>query len=208
MSRNAYATQDFSPGYLRTALEGSLRRLGTDHIDLYQLHGPRIVADDDTLAVMQDFVAEGKILGVGVGLESLEHAGDWLETGALSSIQVPFGVLDPEARTAIIPKATELGVRVIVRGVFAGGHVPQALEVGSTQLGHGQAERLAAVGALASAAGVDVLQIAAWFVASHAGVSTVLVGTSSLQHLREGVRYLATAPPLELVAALDALCAS
>ena len=48
------------------------------------------------------------------------HALEWLETGVLSSIQVPFGVLDPEARSAIIPKATELGVRVIARGVFAG----------------------------------------------------------------------------------------
>ena len=91
-----------------------------------------MVADDDVLAVMHDFVAEGKIRQFGVGLESLDDGLDWLETGVLSSIQVPFGVLDPEARSTIIPKATELGVRVIARGVFAGGHVPQALESGST----------------------------------------------------------------------------
>src|SRR5215469_6424914 len=47
----AYRNQDFSPSYLRGALERSLRRLGTDYVDLYQLHGPGAV-DDDALAMM------------------------------------------------------------------------------------------------------------------------------------------------------------
>ena len=40
MSRGAYAAQDFTPSYLRSAVDSSLRRLRTDYIDIYQLHGP------------------------------------------------------------------------------------------------------------------------------------------------------------------------
>ena len=204
---SAYAAQDFSATYLRSALEGSLRRLGTEHVDIYQLHGPRMVADDEVLALMHDLVVEGKIRWFGVGLESLDHAVAWLGTGALSSIQIPFGVLDPDARDVVIPQAVTRGVPVIARGVFAGGHVARPSDHSASRLRPGQAERLAAVAELASAHGVDPMQVAAWFVTAHDGVSTVLVGASSSQHLRDAVRYMATPSPPELIPRLEALCA-
>ncbi len=118
----AYSQQDFSPTYLRSALEGSLRRLRTDFVDLFQLHGPHAM-HDDVCALMLDLRSEGKILGFGIGFEKFDSAPDWLASGALSSIQLPFGVLDPEAGDHVIPRAASLGTSVIVRGVFAGGFV-------------------------------------------------------------------------------------
>jgi len=200
-----YARQDFSPAYLRIALEASLRRLDTDYIDLYQLHGPRGVADEDVLALMIDLRSEGKIRGFGVGLESLEHAADWLSTRALSGIQVPFGVLDPEAGDDVIPKARAQGVRVVVRGVFAGGLLANRPHGDKALLRPGQAEVRAAVGALASATGVDALQIGAWFVIANPNVTTVLVGTSSVRHLEQSLRYFETPPPAEIRPLLGAL---
>jgi aryl-alcohol dehydrogenase-like predicted oxidoreductase len=204
---SAYTAQDFSPTYLRSALEGSLRRLGTDHIDIYQLHAPGAVAEDEVLALMHDFVLEGKIRRFGVGLESLGNALAWLATGALSSIQIPFGVLDPDAGDAVIPQAVKGGVPVIVRGVFAGGHVARPSDQRASGLRSGQAERLVAVAGLASALGVDPMQVAAWFVMAHEGVSTVLVGASSSDHLRDGVQYMTTPLPPGLIPRLEALCA-
>jgi aryl-alcohol dehydrogenase-like predicted oxidoreductase len=203
--RRAYARQDFSPVYLRIALEASLRRLDTDYIDLYQLHGPRGVADDDVLELMLDLRSEGKIGGFGVGLESLDHAADWLSTSALSSIQIPFGVLDPEAGDDVIPRARAQGVRVVVRGVFAGGLLADRSHGDKALSRPGQTEVRTAVGALASATGVDALQIGAWFVTANPSVTTVLVGTSSVRHLEQSLRYFETPPPAAIRPLLGAL---
>ena len=62
--------QDFSPAFVRRALEESLRRLETDHIDIYQMHNARMAQiDDDTLwSLLEDFKREGKIRMYGVAL--------------------------------------------------------------------------------------------------------------------------------------------
>jgi aryl-alcohol dehydrogenase-like predicted oxidoreductase len=204
-SSRRYESQDFSARHLRLALEASLRRLRTDYVDLYQLHGPREVCDDDVLAMMLDLRSEGKILGFGVGLESLDPAMDWLGTGALSSIQIPFGVLDPEAGDEVIPRAATLGVSVVARGVFASGFLVNESSDHDALLRPGQAELRAAVRSLASAAGVPALQIAAWFVTCRPGVTTVLVGTSSAGHLEQSVRYVDDRPPDDIAALVDGL---
>jgi aryl-alcohol dehydrogenase-like predicted oxidoreductase len=198
----SYGSQDFSPTYLRRALEASLRRLETDFVDLYQLHGPRGV-HDDVVALMTDLRDAGKIRGFGVGLESLEHASGWLDTGQLSAIQVPFGLLDPQAGDHVIPRAKALRLPVIVRGVFAGGFVarPPADDFGP--LRPGQPERLAALGDLAVSVGVSTMQLAVWFVTARPGVSTVLVGTSSPAHLCQVAQYFQTAAPDDVLPRLN-----
>jgi aryl-alcohol dehydrogenase-like predicted oxidoreductase len=155
--------------------------------------------------MMLDLRSEGKILGFGVGLESLDPAMDWLGTGALSSIQIPFGVLDPEAGEKVVPRATTQGVSVVARGVFAGGFLVRESSGDDALLRPGQAELRAAVRSLGSAAGVDALQIAAWFVTCRPGVTTVLVGTSSARHLEQSVRYVDAPPPHDIAALLDGL---
>ncbi|MBO0731044.1 MAG: aldo/keto reductase, partial [Acidimicrobiaceae bacterium] len=190
--------QDFSPGYLREAVEASLRRLRTDVIDLYQLHGPRAV-HDDVLALMSDLRAAGKIRGFGVGLESLASGPGWLATGELASIQVPFGLLDPQAGDEVIPLASARSVPVIVRGVLAGGFVARPLGWNATLLRPGQPERLARLSVLASAAGVTPAQLATWFVTARKDVATVLVGASSLDHLHEVVRCIRTPAPEDVL---------
>ena len=61
---------DWSPAYIRKACEESLRRLKTDHIDLYQLHNPRVdaLARDDTFAALEELKAAGKIRAYGAAL--------------------------------------------------------------------------------------------------------------------------------------------
>lgn len=201
----AYSNQDFSVRYLRLALEASLRRLETDYVDLYQLHGPRGLCGDDVLSLMVDLRSEGKIRGFGVGLEGLDQAMDWLGTGALSSIQIPFGVLDPEAGIEIIPWARECNVPVVARGVFAGGFLADGSDGDDDLLRPGQPEVRKSVRRLARAAGVDALQVAAWFATTRPGVTTVLVGTSSASHLEQSFRYVAARPPDDLLPQLQAI---
>jgi aryl-alcohol dehydrogenase-like predicted oxidoreductase len=194
----AYSGQDLRPAYLRAALDASLRRLGTDYVDLYQLHAPRTF-DDDVLGFAEDMRAVGKIRGFGIGVEDLGSAESWINTGSLSHILVPFGILDPEARDGTIPVAAARSICVLVRGVYAAGFIARADGPDAAALRPGQPEVLTSLTALARSAGVSPLQIATWFVTTRPEISGMLIGTSSPAHLREAVRYLHTKPDQEIV---------
>ena len=202
-SSTAYANQDFSVAHLRSALEASLHRLRTDHVDLYQLHGPPGVCGDDVLALMSELTAEGKIRGFGVGLESLDHALEWARLGSLAGLQIAFGVLDPEAGVSVIPTAVTNSVPVIARGAFASGLLARESDGDAAWLRPGQAERRAAVYATAGDLGVDPLQLATWFVTTTPGVRTLLVGTTSEEHLQQVVSFAETPPPRGVATWLD-----
>jgi aryl-alcohol dehydrogenase-like predicted oxidoreductase len=193
-----YSAKDFSVPRLRSSLEASLRRLRTDHVDLYQLHGPSSVCDDDVIALMSSLKDEGKIGGFGVGLESLEPALNWLRQPTLAGIQIPYGFLDPDAGTFIIPAAAANSIRVIVRGAFASGLLARVTAEDHRWLGPGQAERRAALYAMAADLAVEPLQLATWFVTMTAGVNTLLVGTTSAGHLQQATRFARTDPPPEI----------
>jgi aryl-alcohol dehydrogenase-like predicted oxidoreductase len=191
----AYRHQDFSPAYLRRALEASLRRLRTDYVDLYQLHGPPGPCGDDVIELMVDLRSQGKIRDFGVGLERLDDAISWQRTEAVSSLLLPYGLLDPEAALTVIPAASARSITVTARGAFASGLLARSTSNDSAWLRPGQAEQRAAVHALAAELGVDALQLAMWFVAGTPGVSRVLVGTTSAAHLAGAAHYLSCAPP-------------
>ena len=94
--------QDWRPEALREQLEASLRRLGTDHIDLYQLHNARIdpIVDDDLWGALEELRTEGKVRELGV---ALGPAIGWVEEGLaalrtrpIASLQTVFNVLEQE----------------------------------------------------------------------------------------------------------------
>ena len=186
----AYAEQDFSTGYLTTALEQSLRRLRTDHVDVFQLHGPKSVCSSDLPVCMQDLIRAGKMRGFGVGLESLTHAMEWLAVDGLTHIQIPFGVLDPEAGRALIEMARRRGVAVIARGIFAAGLLADLSPDAERLLDPLQREHRRAIRDIAAGAGMHALALAAWYVRSTAGVSSVLFGLSTIAHLDDTLKHL------------------
>ena len=208
LAGGTYTSQDFSERYLRAAVDASLRRLGTDYIDLYQLHAPRGVDRSDLISVLMQVQLEGKIRGFGVGLEGLDGATNWLESGTLSGIQIPFGVLDPDAGGTVIPHARAQHVPVIGRGIFAGGLLTRSAEVELAAMSPGQRAALAAVRRLAAELGVDPLQVAAQFVTATPGVAIALVGTSSARHLEQSVRYVEDRPSEEVLVALASLAST
>ena len=148
------------------------------------------------IALMSELTAEGKILGFGVGLESLDHALEWARHRSLAGLQVAFGILDPEAAVAVIPTAATNSVPIIARGAFASGLLARVSDGDRAWLRPGQAERRAAVYTTATDLGVAPLQLATWFVTTTPGVQTLLVGTASEDHLQQAVSFAETPPPL------------
>jgi aryl-alcohol dehydrogenase-like predicted oxidoreductase len=94
--------QDWDPSSIRLQLEGSLRRLGTDYVDLYQLHNARIepIEDDALWDVLAALRAEGKVREIGV---ALGPAIGWVEEGLesvrrrpIASLQTVFNIIEQE----------------------------------------------------------------------------------------------------------------
>lgn len=203
-SGGGYADQDFTPAYLTTALEASLRRLGTDHVDVYQLHAPRRADPDAVAEWATTQVRQGKIGCLGIGAEELSQAREWLTCAAVGSIQVPFGLLDAEAGHDVIPLGHASGRAVVARSVLGGGVLTNPALVASE--GPARQRLIDDLQAAAAEAGMDLTILAVRFVASRPDVDTVLVGTSSRRHLAE-MANAADGAPLDpaLAGALEAM---
>lgn len=115
---DATGAQDFSPVHIRRCVEQSLRRIGTDYIDLYQLHSPPIglIEEDQTiLACMEALQREGKIRAFGVSVRSPED-GLVAATLGIKCLQVNFNLLDQRAaENGLFDLCQDRGVGVIGR---------------------------------------------------------------------------------------------
>jgi aryl-alcohol dehydrogenase-like predicted oxidoreductase len=203
----AWEAQDFSVSYLRNAVGESLKRLRTDRIDIFQLHGIPDV-QPELLDQLSDLVAAGDIGRFGIGADSVAHAEAWIGVPGISMVQVPLGIVDPQAATSTLPLAREHRCGVWVRGVLAGGLVGLAERDPAALVDDPKAARIAGLRRIADEAGIDLSRLAFGFLRAYAqDISVVLVGTTSPDHLRRNVELLA-APPLpadvlDAVVALD-----
>jgi aryl-alcohol dehydrogenase-like predicted oxidoreductase len=94
--------------------DASLRRLGVDHIDLYQLHWPVPQPIPETAAACADLLKAGKIRAIGVSNFSPAQMDEWRATGVpLHSVQSPYSILRPAVREQVIPWAADHQVGVI-----------------------------------------------------------------------------------------------
>lgn len=188
-SGSAYGPQDFSPANLRRRLHDSLRRLRTDHVDLYQLHGPHELLPE-LLEALSDLVADGKVLRLGVGAESVSDAARWADVPGLDALQLPFGVLDPEAADDVFPAARARSVEIWARGVLGGGLLAAFDRDDPTMAGEPKRHQIAALRDLAAESGLDPYQLAVGFVRAHRDVSTVLLGIGSRGHLERNLELM------------------
>jgi aryl-alcohol dehydrogenase-like predicted oxidoreductase len=129
--------QDFSPAFVRTALERSLGRLGTDYVDLYQLHNPRLDAlqRDDLFALLDDLKAQGKIRAYGAALGpaigGTEHGDEAMRSRpSISTLQIIYNLLEQDPGRRFVPIARELDVSLLVRvphssGLLEGHYTPE-----------------------------------------------------------------------------------
>jgi aryl-alcohol dehydrogenase-like predicted oxidoreductase len=107
--------------YLRERLEASLRRLGTDRIDLYQFHNPRMahIDDDSIFAFLDEARQAGKIRAFGVALGPkigwLEEGVRCMRTRGVAAVQMIFNLLEQDPGRALLDVARETHTQAIVR---------------------------------------------------------------------------------------------
>jgi len=114
---------NFDDGYIAFALERSLKRLRTDHVDVYQLHNPpaELMGDPATYEVLDALKAEHKIDHYGVSVHEPAEAVLCLEAGAPEVIQIPFSLFRQEWIDELFDEARKANVGVIAREPLGNG---------------------------------------------------------------------------------------
>jgi aryl-alcohol dehydrogenase-like predicted oxidoreductase len=214
-------TLDSSPANVRTAVEGSLRRLDTDYIDLYYQHRvDRNTPIEDTVGVVAELVAEGKVRHIGLseaGVDTIRRAQAVHPITALQS-EYSLWTRDPEA--AVLPLLRELGIGFVPysplgRG-FLTGKVRSLDDLDATDFRR-QNPRFSGdnfqhnlriadeVGELAATVGATPAQVAlAWLLAKGNDIAPI-PGTKRVERLEENVAADAVELNAEQMAKLDNL---
>ena len=114
------------PEYVRQAVDASLSRLGTDHIDLYYLHRlDRTTPVEDTVGAMAELVAEGKIGHIGLSEISAATLRRAHQVHPITAVQQEYSLFTRDPEAELLPATRELGVSLVAysplgRGVLTG----------------------------------------------------------------------------------------
>jgi aryl-alcohol dehydrogenase-like predicted oxidoreductase len=206
--------RDSSPAWLRRGVEESLRALGADHIDIYQVHWPDpAVAFEETAAALEELVQEGKIRHVGVSNFDGPQMAEFSRTRPVETLQPPYSLLRRDIEDTALPYCVEHDVGVLVYGALAHGMLTGGMDEetafepddwrATSPDFEGEAFRrnLQVVRDLRQVA-VEVLdcslpQLAIAWVLANSAVDVALVGARQARHIEDSV----AAAGLELSAA-------
>ena len=208
--------------YVRHAVERSLRRLRTDHIDLYQLHTPDPVTPvAETLAALTELVAEGKVRYIGhsnfTGWQIADAAHVARATGSAPfvSAQNHWSLLERQVESEVLPAARHFGLGVlpyfpVANGLLTGkvrrGQAPPA---GSRLAGRpgyvtdDKLDRVEALIAWAAERGLTVLEVAVGALAAQEGCACVIAGATTPEQVKANAAAADWVPSADELADLD-----
>jgi len=212
-----------SKGYLRKAVEASLQRLGTDYIDLYQLHTPdRVTPIADTLGAMGELVDEGLVRYVGCSnLSAWELVeADWAARTwgfqTFVSAQNEYSLYNRTAEVELVPACQHLGVGLLpyfplAYGLLTGKYrrgesAPQgsrlSLDNQRARLEGADWDRVEALETFAAERGLSILQVAMGGLAAQPAVASVIAGATKAEQVASNVEAVTWQPSVEDLEAL------
>lgn len=172
--------------YILKAVEDSLRRLKTDYIDLYQLHGGTMEDPiEDIIATFELLQQQGKIRYYGISSIRPNVIREYVKHSRIVSVMMQYSLLDRRPEESILPLLNEKQVGMLVRGGIAKGLL--AGKPAEPYFSYKEEEITAAANAIASLSGAErsAAQTALRFVLDHPAVSAAVVGIRTLPQLEE-----------------------
>ncbi|MEK5140414.1 aldo/keto reductase [Paenibacillus sp. FSL M7-0134] len=190
---------DPSKKYILSAVKESLRRLGTDYIDLYQLHGGTIDDPmDETIEAFEQLQREGVIRYYGISSIRPHVIREYVKRSNIVSVMNQYSLLDRRAEEEVLSLLQERGISVIARGPVASGVLADQGEgkIAKGYLDYNEAELLDVRKQLKAFAGADrsMGQTAIRYSLSHPTVAAVIPGASSLGQLEHNISAADIAP--------------
>jgi aryl-alcohol dehydrogenase-like predicted oxidoreductase len=204
--------QDFSAPYLQRSVEASLRRLDREAIDLFFLHSPptEVLRSGEALDALEKLKSHGKLRHYGVSCRTAEDAKLCLDLKEVEVLQVELSPLTSRTLEELLPPARKQATGIVARQALAGGLLlrpatelrPDDCEARGWDFNEAKA-CLSVLDALMRETGSSRLEIALQFLLQVEGCSSVLTGTTSLDHLQEQLAALERpALPADLLARL------
>lgn len=206
---------------IMTAIDASLRRLGTDHVDLYQIHRfDTRTPVEETMEALHDLVRAGKVRYLGASsmwawqFAKLQHTATINHWTRFVSMQNHYNLLAREEEREMLPLCADTGVGVIPWSPLARGRLTRPWnttttrgttdDFGNTLYNDGDAAIVEAVHAVATERGVTPAQIALAWVLRNPVVTAPIVGATKLHHLTDAIAALDITLTDDEVAALEA----
>jgi aryl-alcohol dehydrogenase-like predicted oxidoreductase len=218
------STGGLSRQAVRTQIDGSLRRLGTDYVDLYQIHrwDPEVPIEE-TMEALDEVVTSGKARFIGASsmyawqLAQAQHAADLNGWTPFVSMQDQYNLVQREEEREMHPFCLDEGIGVIPWSPLARGRLTRDWDDLSTTRSAGdevakgyyrqadESDRAisAAVGEIAAERGVSRAQIALAWVRQHEVVTAPIVGATKPLHLADAVASLEITLSDEEIARLE-----
>ncbi|WP_344195528.1 aldo/keto reductase [Kribbella karoonensis] len=210
--------------YIRKAVESSLRRLGTDWIDLYQLHFPDPVTPiEETLAALSELVAEGKVRYLGssqfAGWQVVDAHWTALSNGLehFISAQNQYSLLERDVEDELVPACEHLGIGILpffplASGLLSGKYkrgtsAPEGTRLASQpeRLARADFEKLEALDTFAAERGLTMIDVAIGGLAAQPAVASVIAGATKPEQIAQNVAAGTWDPTPADLAALDEL---
>ena len=201
--------RNFEPGYIGECLEGSLKRLGREPIDLYLLHNPSVdnMSAEDSYALLEQAKSEGKIRHWGVSVNTVPECELAVSQGRAATMQMEYNVINQSAAGAFAA-AKSAGVGVISRVPLNRGYLSGRFDESSQFTDDDTRKRsltpenlrkfrgkLDAVKAVAAELGVSPAALAIRFCASNPNVSCVIPGVRTVEQAEQNAAAAEALPP-------------
>jgi aryl-alcohol dehydrogenase-like predicted oxidoreductase len=208
--------------YIIRAAEASLRRLGTEWIDLYQFHTPDpLTPIDETLAALDELVSSGKVRYIGHSnragwqIAEAEFVARARGGSRFISSQNHYNLLDRRAELEVTPAAEAYGLGVLpyfplanglLTGKYAQGKAPEGSRLSHTRtnlVNDADWEQLERFSAFAAERNLNEIQVAFSWLAAQPSVSSVIAGATRPEQVRENAAAVAWRPSAAELAELD-----
>ncbi len=223
--------QGASRRWLVTELDDSLRRLGVDHVDLYQVHrwDPK-TSDEETLSALTDLQRAGKIRYFGSStfpayrIVQAQWAAREHRLSRYVTEQPSYSILQRGIETHVLPVTEEYGMGVLAWSPLASGWLSGAVREGreistnrsavlpqrfdlTRQTNRTRLEAVERLAKVADQAGLSLIQLALGFVVAHPGVTSAIIGPRTLEHLESQLAAADTVLPSDVLDAIDEIVA-
>lgn len=221
--------QGSSRRWLVTELDNSLRRLGVDHVDLYQIHRwDPDTGDEETLSALTDLQRAGKIRYFGSStfpayrIVQAQWAGREHHLSRYVTEQPSYSMLQRGIEAHVLPVTQEYGLGVLVWSPLASGWLSGAIRAGqeittsrstfmpqrfdiAVPANRARLDAVERLAEIADGAGLTMIQLALGFVTAHPAVTSALIGPRTTDHLHAQLAAADTVLPADVLDAIDAV---
>jgi aryl-alcohol dehydrogenase-like predicted oxidoreductase len=217
--------------WLVTEIDNSLRRLGVDHVDLYQIHRwDPTTGDEETLSALTDLQRAGKIRYFGSStfpayrIVQAQWAAREHHLSRYVTEQPSYSILQRGIETHVLPVTEQYGLGVLAWSPLASGWLSGAIREGQAittsrstfmpqrfdttiPANRARMDAVEQLAVLADKAGLTIIQLALGFVTAHPGVTSAIIGPRTIEHLHSQLAAADTVLSADVLDALDEIVA-